>query len=135
MEATPVEPQGYVDIPTDDGRMVPLKVETQTIIAPAHLAENIKANIKRDVPRFAYRPGLGIAREGRPPLAIVAAGPTLNDTIDRVRGFEHILVCGSAHDHLVRAGIVPTYALVCDGGVEDKGNLSLPQKETTYILA
>ncbi len=129
------EPQGYLDCPNDMGGMTPLKVETRTIIAPEHLARNIAENIKLDVPRFAYRPGLGIARAGRPPLAIVAAGPTLNDTIDRVRGFEHILVCGSAHDHLVRAGIVPTYALVCDGGVEDKGNLSLPQKETTYIIA
>jgi hypothetical protein len=126
---------GYIDAPNDMGGLTPLRVETHTIIPPTHLAENIRVNIERPVPRFASRPGLGIARVPAEPLAIVAAGPTLNDTIDRVRGFKNILVCGSAHDHLVRAGIVPTYALVCDGGKEDKGNLSLPQAETTYIIA
>ncbi len=79
------------------------------------------------------RDGLGITKNE--PLAIVAAGPSLEHTIDRVREFKHVLVCGSAHDYLVRQGVVPTYALVCDGGKEDKGNLSMPQKETTYLIA
>lgn len=125
--------QGLIDVPTDDGRLVPLTVETHTIIPPEHLAANIAANLKRPLPRFVHREGFGLIKEA--PLAVVAAGPSLRDTIDRVRDFKNILVCGSAHDFVVRAGIVPTYALVCDGGKEDKGNLSLPQKETTYLIA
>lgn len=126
-------PEGYIFVSSDDDRLVPLKVETHTIIEAPQLAANIRVNLERPLPRFVHRPGFGQIRNE--PLAVVAAGPTLNDTIDLVRGFKNVLVCGSAHDHLVRAGIVPAYALVCDGGVEDKGNLSLPQKDTTYLLA
>ena len=127
------QPQGYVDALRDDGRLVPLKIETKTLIEPEHLAKNITANLGRNLPRFVNRLGFGQIRNE--PLAIVCAGPTLVDTVDRVRDFEHVLVCGSAHDFLVRQGIIPNYAVVCDGGKEDKGNLSLPQKETAYLIA
>lgn len=127
------QPLGYIDAVRDDGRVTPLEVQTYTIVPPEHLASNIRTNLARSVPRFAGREGFGQVKEE--PLAIVGAGPSLNATIEQLHGFKNVLVCGSAHDHAVRLGIVPTYALVCDGGKEDKGNLSLPQKETTYILA
>ena len=126
------EPLGYIDTEID-GHVAPLKVETHTIIDAEHLAKNITANLGRPLPRFVQYSGLGVIKNE--PLAIVAAGPSLNQTIDRVRDFKNVLVCGSAHDHLVRLGVVPTYALVCDGGKEDKGNLSLPQQETLYLIA
>ena len=125
--------KGYVDFTADDGRVVPLKIETHTIIPPEHLAKNIAENLKRTIPRFVNR--IGFCEVKSEPLAIVAAGPSLNDTVDLVRDFDRVLVCGSAHDHLVRQGVIPTYALVSDGGKDDKGNLSLPQKETTYLIA
>lgn len=127
------EPQGYIDVPRDDGTLVPLKVEAHTIIAPEHLAKNVKMNLGRPLPRFVHRAGFGVPKNE--PLAVVAAGPSLNDTYQKILDFKHVLVCGSAHDHLIRLGIVPNYALVCDGGKEDKGNYSLPQKETTYLIA
>lgn len=126
------EPLGYIDTIVD-GRVSPLKVETHQIIEPEHLAQNVAANLKREIPRFVQ--SSGYRRLTSEPLAIVAAGPSLNQTIDRVRDFDNVLVCGSAHDHLVRLGVIPTYALVSDGGKEDKGNLSLPQKDTTYLIA
>lgn len=128
------EPQGYIDVVDDAGRVNPLTVQTHTIIPAEQLARNIRENLKRPVLRFHARPGgLYSVRHGA--LAIVAAGPSLRETINRVRDFEYVLVCGSAHDYVVRAGIVPTYALVADGGMEDKGNLSLPQQETNYLIA
>lgn len=113
--------------------VVPLKIECSTIIPAEHLARNIAVNIEREIPRFVQRDGFYAVRKG--PLAIVAAGPSVNTQIERIKDFDNVLVCGSAHDHLVRAGVIPTYALVSDGGKEDRGNLSLPQKETTYLIA
>lgn len=127
------QPEGYIDTLTDDGRAVPLKVNTYTIIPKKQLAQNISVNLDRDVPRFYNRPNFGACRYES--VAIVGAGPSLRDTIDQLREFDNILVCGSAHDFVVRAGIIPTYALVSDGGKEDKGNLSLPQKGTIYLIA
>lgn len=127
------QPQGYVDTVLDDGRVTPLTIQTHTIIEKEHLAKNITANLGRNLPRFVNRMGFGQIRHE--PLAIVGAGPTLADTIDRILDFENVLVCGSAHDFLVRNGVVANYAVVCDGGKEDKGNLSLPQKETAYLIA
>jgi len=127
------QPQGYVDTVLDDGRVTPLTIQTYTLIEQGHLAKNIVENLGRDIPRFVNRVGLGQIRHA--PLAIVCAGPTLVETIDRVRDFENVLVCGSAHDFVVRQGIIPNYAVVCDGGKDDKGNLSLPQKDTTYLIA
>ncbi len=127
------EPQGCIDAVFDDGRVLPLTITTHTIIEQNKLADNIRVNIKRDIPRFTSRPDLSQVRDE--PLAIVCAGPTLKKTIEHVRGFRNILVCGSGHDNLIRHGITPTYALVSDGGKEDKGNLFMPQKETTFIIA
>ena len=48
------------------------------------------------------------------PLAIVGGGPSLHDTIKDLRHFKHIMVCSSAHDHVIENGIYPQYALFCD---------------------
>ena len=127
------ESQGYLDTVLN-GRVVPLTVVAEQIIRPEHLARNVAFNLERNIPRFVAASGRAILRKDEK-IAIVSGGHSLNDQLDELRSFEHILVCGSAHDHLVRQGIIPTYATVCDGGAEDKGNLSLPQKETLYLIA
>jgi hypothetical protein len=127
------EIKGYIDI-TLNGRVVPLTVQAEQVIKPELLARNIAINLARKVPRFTDTSGRSILRKDEK-IAIVSGGHSLNDQFDELREFKHILVCGSAHDHLVRQGIIPTYATVCDGGREDKGNLSLPQKETIYVIA
>lgn len=127
------QPQGYVDVIREDGRVVPLTIETHTIIDREILAKNITTNLGRNLPRFVNRAGLGQVKSG--PIAIVGAGPSLKETVNRVRDFENVLVCGSGHDFLVRQGIIPNYAAVCDGGKDDKGNLSIPNKETAYLIA
>lgn len=64
----------------------------------------------------------------------MAGGPSLNDTIGELRQFRNIMVCGSAHDHIVSLGIKPTYSVFCDAGS------AIPffkrkQKDCTYLLA
>jgi hypothetical protein len=125
--------EGFIDVAINDGRSVPLNIETSTLIKFSKLAENIKANLERGIPRFHQRPNFGACRYE--PLAIVGAGPSLKQTIEKVKGFKNVLVCGSGHDFAVRNGIVPNYAVVCDGGVDDKKNLSLKQRETIYLIA
>lgn len=127
------QPQGYLDTVNSDGRVVPVTIETHTIIEGSKLADNIRINLARDVPRFYGREGFCQVRSE--PLAIVSGGPSLRGQLEKLRGFDKILVCGSTHDYLVRAGIIPTYAVVADGGVDDKLNLSLASEETTFLLA
>lgn len=126
------EPQGCIDTVVN-GLVVTLKVECHSIIESGRLAQNVATNIARDTPRFTSASGL--ANVKREPLAVVSCGHSLNEQLDALREFSNILVCGSAHDHLVRAGIIPTYAVVSDAGVDDKLNLSLPNHETLYLIA
>ncbi len=48
------------------------------------------------------------------PLAIVAGGPSLKSTIEELRSFKNVMVCGTAHDYLIAKGIAPTFAVHCD---------------------
>ena len=47
-------------------------------------------------------------------IAIVAGGPSLNETYKEVSKFENVMTCGSAHDHAIRLGIKPTFHIECD---------------------
>lgn len=125
----------FVDFVDERGSPTPLNISTYTLVPAEKLRANVLDNLKRPLPRLLERI---VACDGpkNGPIAIVGAGPTLRSTIERLRTFKGpILACGSVHDYLVRNGIVPTFAVVCDGGEADKGNLSLPQKETTYLIA
>lgn len=73
-------------------------------------------------------------REGMP-LAIVGGGPSLRETLGDLRRFQQIMVCGSAHDHLVEQGIVPRWAVICDPDPVMANYLRLPCKGTTYLVA
>jgi hypothetical protein len=48
------------------------------------------------------------------PIAIVGGGPSLKDTIHKLKDYRYIMVCGSAHDYVIKAGYAPTYAIICD---------------------
>ena len=127
------QPQGYLDFVNSDGSVGPLNIDGRQIISQDRLLGNIMFNLERDVPRFTNTSGRSIRRDG--PLAVVSCGHSLNAHLDELREFKNIMACGSVHDHLVRNSIIPTYATVCDGGEADKGNLSLPNKETLYLIA
>lgn len=124
--------KGYIDV-TLDGTVRPLNVDGHTIIERSRLAANIVVNLERSVPRFLQSSGLAMRKFS--PIAIISGGPSLAEQLDRVREFDVILTCGSVHDYVRRQGIIPTYAVVSDAGVEDKNNLSLAHPDTTFLLA
>lgn len=52
-------------------------------------------------------------REGMP-IAIVGGGPSLLEQLDELRKFKYVMACGSVHDYLIEANIIPTWTVVCD---------------------
>lgn len=94
------------------------------------LEANIRANSKRPL-RF-----LSQQTEKSEPLAIVGGGPTLKHTIKELREFDGaVLVCSSAHDHLISQGVFPDYAVFCDA-MPSPVWLSNKQKGScTYLIA
>lgn len=113
--------------------------------AEDELSNNVRLAIARELPRFfgeTVREGLD--DEGRPcwrvkwskhPIAIVAGGPTLRETIGRLKDFKTVMSAGSSHDYLVSQGIVPDYCVLMDGIPEAIDWLKHPQKTTTYLAA
>lgn len=97
------------------------------------LVSNVRTNIKRNVLRFLELPG--ILRARNQPLAIVGGGPSLNKYADKIKEFEHVMVCGSPHDHLVSLGIKPTFAIAVDAKEDAVDYFKNPQSETSYLLA
>lgn len=117
-----------------------LVVKYTTTVPMDDLGHNIKLALQRDLPRFfgstlIERDGGWQMQWADHPIAIVAGGPTLRKTIDRVRGFKTVMVAGSAHDYLVSQRIVPDYCVLLDGIAEAVDWLQNPQQATTYLLA
>lgn len=121
-----------VDIETEKG-LVPLQILTVGYSSERELIRNIKKNIQRDTIRFMSLPGLLMARNQ--PLAIVAGGPSLDNHLDKIREFDQVMVCGSAHDHLVDAGIIPSFAIAVDANRDAVDYFSKPQQKTSYLLS
>lgn len=112
------------------------------IIAKSHMAtplevvrSNISENLKRGLPEFHQYPAWKKFK-GETPIAIVGGGPSLADTIDDLRQFRHVAVCGSAHDFVISQGIEPEFAVVLDPDpVITATYLKNPCPTTTYLLA
>ena len=121
-----------VDIETDKG-LIPLQILTVGYSSERELIRNIKRNIKRDTIRFLSLPGLLMARNE--PLAIVGGGPSMKDQLDKIREFKQVMVCGSAHDHLIDAGIIPSFAIAVDANLDAVDYFCKPQEKTSYLLA
>jgi len=71
----------------------------------------------------------------RKDIAIVAGGPTLNETYKEVMKFDHIMTCGSAHDHAVRLGIKPTYHVECDPSWHQVKMYKEKPEGTKYLIS
>lgn len=107
----------------------PIEVQAIPEVPADRLEANIRHNAANKVP---FLPTKATNSGGR--LAIVAGGPSLNKTIDELRSFEHIMVCGTSHDHVIAKGIVPTYGVICDQAPW-KQYLTTPRLGCTYLLA
>ncbi len=108
----------------------PIELEIVSNFEKDILVSNIRANAARDLPFLLDQ----TFEKTNEPLAIVAGGPTLNDTIGELRQFRNVMVCGSAHDHVVSLGIKPTYAVFCDA-MPSPPYFFRKQKDCRYLLA
>lgn len=73
-------------------------------------------------------------REGRT-VAIVGGGPSLSKNLDQLKYEKKIVVCGSAHDYLVKNRIIPEFCLVCDPDPIMAEYLRDSNHYTKYLIA
>jgi hypothetical protein len=95
---------------------------------------NIEDNLKRGLPELHELPSWKKFK-GEHPIAIVGGGPSLTDTLDELRSFRHVMVCGSAHDYLIEQGFEPEFAVVLDPDPIAANYIRKPCKTTTYFVA
>lgn len=97
---------------------------------------NIRANLKRGLPRLHDLPEWKKVKGPDAALAIVGGGPSLKRTLGELRDFEgRMIVCGSAHDFIRQNGFKPRYAAVCDPDPVMANYLRSPCPETTYLVS
>jgi hypothetical protein len=123
----------YLQVVGDDGALVPLTLVCKKFMDGDILVRNVKNNLKRTHLRLAERPDILTCKHE--PLAIVAGGPSLRQTVTRLADFKNVLVCGSAHDFVSRAGINLKYAVISDGIPTMVDYLQAPQTGCTYLVA
>ena len=92
--------------------------------------KNMKWVFKQSIPRLWDKK---IDRKDK--IALIAGGPSLNETYKDIPKDADIMVCGSAHDHAVRLGIKPKFALECDPSLIQIDNYKENPKDCTYLVA
>lgn len=91
--------------------------------------EQIKHAIARVADRIQQHPR-------RPePVAVVAFGPSLNDTWEEIRKFDYIISCSGSHKFLLERGIVPTWHVEVDPRQHKVGLMGPPHPDVEYLIA
>lgn len=98
---------------------------------PAAVVKRFRKVNKRGYPRVEHMDEM---REGVP-VAIVAGGPSLNDTYHDLKNFRKIMACGSVHNHLVELGINPTWTVVCDPDPVAAEYITAISPGTKYLIS
>jgi hypothetical protein len=109
---------------------MPIELEVYPNYGPDILEANIRANAKRNLPFLLHQK----FEKKSEPLAIVGGGPSLKHTLPQLEKFRDVMVCGSAHDHVIAHGIKPKYAVWCDA-MPDPQFFRNSQIDCTYLLA
>ncbi len=109
----------------------PIEIETYPAVPVEELETNIRVNASLGIP-FLLDRKFELRDE---PIAIVGGGPSLKQTMGALREFKQVMVCGTAHDHLVSNGIKPTYSVFCDQGPDLHAFRQKLQSDCTYLLA
>jgi hypothetical protein len=115
-----------------EGTTFPLSIMNKMHSTQAELERNVSINIKREIFRFLDLPLFHARNE---PIAICGGGPSLDDHIEEIKKFAQVMTCGSAHDHVVKCGITPTFACAVDAMEDSKDYFKHPQEKTTFLLA
>ena len=116
------------EIPTSLDASKPQKVE---YCVPMWLRdEQIKINIANVKGRI--EPHQELKSE---PIAIVCYGASLNDTWEKIKGFNWIMSCSGAHKFLIERGIIPTWHVEVDPRKHKIELLGTPHKDVEYLPA
>jgi uncharacterized Rossmann fold enzyme len=89
--------------------------------------------IAQNISRIAKRIQPGPLRDG--PIAVVGFGPSLNDTWQDLRRFDHIITCSGAHRFLLDRGLVPTWHVDVDPREHKVQLLGAPDPRVHYLAA
>jgi hypothetical protein len=94
--------------------------------------EQIAQNIKRIPDRIeAYPEG----EKRSEPIAIVAFGPSLNETWEQIRQFKYIMTGSGSHKFLLERGIVPTWQCEVDPRAHKVDLMGPPHSDVEYLIA
>lgn len=68
-------------------------------------------------------------------IAVVAYGPSLEETYEQVAGFSSILTCSGAHTFLIERGIIPTWHCAVDPLPHTATLIGRPHPNVEYLMA
>lgn len=106
-----------------------IKIKNKYCVTHEERNENIKSSMARIKKRI--QPG----KRCDEPIAIVAYGPSLNDTWETIREFKYIMTMSGSHKFLVDRGIIPTHHIEVDPRPHKCKMLGTPQAGTQYLIA
>lgn len=108
-----------------DGCVVTTATDTSVII------QNIKENNKFGVSNVADADFWRVNKK----VALVGGGPSLKNTLEELKTFKIIIVCGSVHDFLVENNVVADYCVLCDPDPLILNYCKHKRLETKYLIA
>lgn len=97
--------------------------------------ENCRAAFARNPPRYVELPRFGSHVREFGDIAIVAGGPSLAGQIEDVRRRKTVMACGSVHDYLIAAGIIPKYCVIRDPSADHARFYTKPHASVIYLVA
>jgi len=66
-------------------------------------------------------------------IALVAFGPSLNETWEKLKGFKYIMTCSGSHKFLIEHNIIPTWHVEVDPRKHKIELLGAPHKDVIYL--
>jgi hypothetical protein len=90
---------------------------------------NRAANIPRKLPSVTFD------RTPKGRIAVVGYGPSLNDTWERIKGFDTIISTSKAHEFLLDRGLKPRYHMDLDSRKHKVEFMERPQPDVQYMLS
>ena len=103
----------------------PLLDAAQTIDHSVKI-ESTRASRKRGLPSFLD------LKQDHKRLALASGGGSIRRFLEELRGFDHVMACGSVHDYLIEQDIVPEYCVILDS---DNAGLVRPYRGVKYLVA
>ena len=106
------------------------------IVTTAKSTDEILDNISKNTKRTLGEAHLSRDWRENKPIAIVGGGPSLRDTIGELSKYQFVMVCGSAHDYVMKyAGCPIDFCVLCDPDPLIISYLKEIRQGTKYFVA